>query len=94
MLQKLVRASVRCRHIAHDSSRSRLGNEPLREGGNPLASVKTVRAPVKPAVLIHISFAIARGGAKEQQEPAMCLRWDRVNKTYGSAIVTDTRTEG
>ena len=42
----------------------------------------------------HISFAIARVSAKEQQELAMCWCWDRVSKMYGSAIVIDTRTKG
>ena len=48
----------------------------------------------KTGVFIHISLAIARVSAKEQQELAMCWRWGRVSKTYGSAIVIDTRTEG
>ena len=38
------------------------------------------RASVEPGVFIHISFAIARVSAKEQQELAMCWRWDRVSK--------------
>ena len=62
--------------------------------GKACASAKPVRASVKPAVFTHISFAIVRVSAKEQQELAMCWRWDRVSKTYGSAIVTDTRTKG
>ena len=54
-------------------------------------SVKAVRASVKPAVVIHISLAIARVSANEQQELATC--W-RVSNTSGFAIVIDTRTEG
>ena len=82
------------RHIVHDSSRSRLGKNPPRKAGKAYASVKTVRARVKPAVFIHISLAIAPVSAKEQQELAMCCRWDHVSKRFGSAIVIDTRTEG
>ena len=52
------------------------------------------RASVNPAVFIYISLAIARVSAKEQQELAMCWRWGRVSRTYGSAIVIDTRTKG
>ena len=86
--------SAFCRHIVRDSLRSRIGKKPVREASKVRASVKTVRASVKTMVFIHISLAIARVSAKEQQEPAMCSRWDRVNKTYGSAIVIDMRTEG
>ena len=57
-------------------------------------SVKVVRASIKPGVSTHISLAIARVSAKEQQELAMCRRWDRVSKTYDSATVLDARTEG
>ena len=42
---------------------------------------------------LHISFAIARASAQEQQELAMCWRWGRVSKTHGSAIDIHTRTE-
>ena len=62
--------------------------------GKALASAKTVCASVKTAVFTHRSFARIRVSAKEQQELAMCWRWDRVSKMHGSAIVIDTRTEG
>ena len=62
--------------------------------GKARASVKTVRASVKTPVFTHRSFAIVRVSAKEQQELAMCWRWDRISKTHGSAIVIDTRTKG
>ena len=87
-------ASAFCRHIARDRSQFQLSKKPLREAGKARPSVKVVRASVEPGVFIHISFAIARVSAKEQQELAMCWRWDRVSKMYGSAIVIDTRTEG
>ena len=51
------------------------------------ASVKTACASVNSAVFTVRSFAIVRVSAKEQQEFAMCWRWDRVGKTHGSAIV-------
>ena len=81
-------------HFAGTLSAIALSKKPLREAGKARASVKVVRASVKPGVFTHISFAIARVSAKEQQELAMCWRWDRVSKTHGSAIVIDTRTEG
>ena len=62
--------------------------------GKARASVKTMRASVKTAAFTHRSFAIVRVSAKEQQELAMCWRWDRVSRTNGSAKVIDTRTEG
>ena len=62
--------------------------------GKARASVKTVRASVKTAVFTHRSFAIVRVSGKEQQDLVMCWRCDCVNKTHGSAIVVDTRTEG
>ena len=43
--------SAFCRHIVHDSSRSRLGKKALRAAGKACASVK-------PAVFTHISFAM------------------------------------
>ena len=79
-------ASAFCRHIVRDGSRSRLGKA--------CASVENVRVSVKPGVFTPNSFAIARVSAKEQQELAMCWRWDRVSKTYGSAIAIGTRTDG
>ena len=51
-------------------------------------------ASIKTAIFSHRSFAIIRVSGKEQQELAMCWRCDRVNKTYDSAIVIDTRAEG
>ena len=62
--------------------------------GKARASVKIVRASIKTAIFTHRSFAIIRVSGKEQQELAMWWRYDRVNKTHGSAIVIDTRTEG
>ena len=76
------------------SSRYWLGERHLREAGKARASVKTLHESVKPAVFTHISFAIPRVSAKEQQELAMCWRWDRVSKTFGFAKVADTRSEG
>ena len=71
-----------CRHIVRDSLRSRLGS--IGRGA--------VRASVRPAAFTHISFAIAHVSAKEQQELAMCWRWDHISKTHGSVI--GSRTEG